>query len=133
MDNQSYNSCDQCGYITDGKNKLMNHLQNHYNGLKRDEQYKTENGTQIGKDVRFLKLENSNRKNISRGGGKEEIGTISDVTKDSDIETPKLLEYITDPKAAETGKIARFMHDTEEKYGPFYWLDGQILERVTKV
>ena len=37
-----------------------------------------------------------------------------------------------DPKAAETGEIVRFMHDAKEKDGPFYWLEGKILERVTK-
>ena len=47
---------------------------------------------QIEKDVIFLKQEESSQKNISREGG-----------KDSDIENPKLPEYITDPKAAEMG------------------------------
>ena len=90
--NQSYNSCNQCDYVTDRKNKLINHLQDHHNGLKRNKQYKTENEMQIEKDVRFLKQEESSQKNISREGG-----------KDSDIENPKLPEYITDPKAAEMG------------------------------
>ena len=90
--NQSYNSCNQCDYVTDRKNKLINHLQDHHNGLKRNKQYKTENEMQIEKDVRFLKQEESSQKNISREGG-----------KDSDIENPKLPEYKTDPKAAEMG------------------------------
>ena len=69
---------------------MINHLQDHYNGLKRNKQYKTENEMQIEKDVRFLKQEESSQKD--REGG-----------KDSDIEYPKLPEYITDPKAAEMG------------------------------
>ena len=50
---------------------------------------------QIEQDVRFLKLEDSSRKTISQRGG-----------KDSDIKNLKLLEHISDPKAAET-ELAR--------------------------
>ena len=60
------------------------------------------------------------------------MGTINDVTEDSDIYAPKLFEYITDPKAAKTGEIVRFKHDAKEKDGLFYWLEGKILQRVTK-
>ena len=65
MCNPSDKSCDQCGYIADGKNKLISPLQTHYRGLEGKKQYKTESGIQNGdneKDVKFLKLENS-RKN----------------------------------------------------------------------
>ena len=34
MCNPNYNSCDQCGYIADGKNKLISHQQTHYKGLE---------------------------------------------------------------------------------------------------
>ena len=39
---------------------------------------------------------------------------------------------MTDPKAAKTGEIVRFMHDAKENDGLFYWLEGKILGRVTK-
>ena len=71
--------------------ELINHLQDHYDSLKRDKPYKIENGMQIEEDVRFLELEELSRKNISRKG-----------EKDSGIEDPKSLEYIPDPKAAKT-------------------------------
>ena len=62
------------------------------------------------------------------------MSIIGDVTEDSDIKVPKLLEYIeiTDPKAAKTGETVRFMHDAKEKDGLFYWLEGKMIQRVTK-
>ena len=67
-------------------------------------------------------------------GRKGEIGTSSDVTEGSDIKVPKLLDYIeiSDPKAAKTAEVVRFMHDAKENDGLFYWLEGKIVERVTK-
>ena len=64
--NQSYNSCNQCDYVTNRKNKVANHLQDHCDGLKRNYKDKTNNGTQIEKDVSFLKPEESSRKTVSR-------------------------------------------------------------------
>ena len=46
----------------------------------------------------------------------------------------KQLDFIevSDPKVAKTGEIVRFMHDAKEDEGLFYWLEGKILQRVTK-
>ena len=67
-------------------------------------------------------------------GRKGEIGTSSDATEGSDIKVSKLLDFIevSDPKVAKAGEIVRFMHDAKEDEGLFYWLEGKILQRVTK-
>ena len=72
-------------------------------------------------------------KRILRGrrGGK---GTSSDVTEGSDDKVPKFLDQteISDPKEAKAGETVRFMYDAQENNGLFYWLEGKILEKVTK-
>ena len=72
-------------------------------------------------------------KRILRGrkGGK---GTSSDVTEGSDAKVPKFLDQIeiSDSKAAKAGETVRFLYDAKENDGLFYWLEGKILERVTK-
>ena len=81
--NQNYSSCNQCDYVTSRENKVINHLQDHCDDLKRNNKDKTDNGIQIEKDVSFLKPEESSRKTVSRRVG-----------KDSDIEGSKVLENI---------------------------------------
>ena len=102
---------------------MISHPQTHYRDLEGEKQYKqqkTESGIQNEdneKEINFLKLEKSSQKPISRKGRNEEIGTSS--TEDSDIEVPKLLDYIeiADPKAAKMGEMVRFVHDAKEKDG----------------
>ena len=80
---QNYRSFNQCDYATSGENKVINHLQNHCDGLKKNNKDKTDNGIQIEKDVSFLKPEESSQKTVSRRVGKV-----------SDIEGSKVLENI---------------------------------------
>ena len=67
-------------------------------------------------------------------GKKGEIGTITDATEGSEGKVSKLLDFIEvpDPKVAKAGEIVRFMHDASEDEGLLYWLEGKILQRVTK-
>ena len=73
------------------------------------------------------------KKILRKKGG---IGTVTDATEDADIKAPKLLEFIeaTDPRIAKAGERIQFMHDTTEgEEGLFYWLEGRIQQRITKL
>ena len=67
-------------------------------------------------------------------GTKGEIGTITDATEGSEGKVSKLLDFmeVPDPKVAKAGEIVRYMHDTSEDEGLLYWLEGKILQKVTK-
>ena len=60
--------------------------------------------------------------------------TNSDVTEGSDDKVPKFLDQIeiSDPEKTKAGQRVRFVYDAKESSGLFYWLQGKILERVTK-
>ena len=73
-------------------------------------------------------------KRILRGkkGGR---GTSSDMTEGTDDKVLKFLDQIeiSDPEKAKAGQRIRFVYDAKESNGLFYWMEGKILERVTKV
>ena len=104
---QNYSSFNQCDYATSGENKVINHLQNHCDGLKKNNKDKTDNGIQIEKEVSFLKSEESSRKTANRR-----------VRKDSDIEGSKVLRNVPNPKAAGTEFIWTVPRELNEDNQP---------------
>ena len=60
-------------------------------------------------------------------------GTITNAEDKSDMKVTRLMNFIevTDPKEAVRGLQIRFLY--EHKEGTIYWLEGTIVQRVTKL
>ena len=70
------------------------------------------------------------KKILKTEGGR---GTISNAEDKSDMKVTRLMKFIevTDPREAVRGLQIRFMYEHEE--GTIYWLEGTIVQRVTKL
>ena len=60
-------------------------------------------------------------------------GTITNAEDKSDVKVTRLMDFIgvTDPREAVRGLQIRFMYEQEE--GTISWLEGTIIQRVTKL
>ena len=70
------------------------------------------------------------RRILRRKDGK---GTVTDTEDGNDVKATKLMEFIVaaKPTQAKKGLRITFMHDLDQ--GTIYWLEGRILQRVTKL